>query len=71
MPNPTWESEGYGKVRREILRSLMKKQESFSTVPAHRMKVLETKAFAFFMVMRSAMPYDGIRTAASKRRACR
>jgi hypothetical protein len=61
MPDQTWESEGSGKVRREILRSLTKKQESFSTVLAHRMKSLETKAFAFFIVTRTAMPYDGIR----------
>jgi hypothetical protein len=61
MSNPTWESEGSCKVRREILRSLTKKQESFSTVLARRMKALETKAFAFFIVMRTAMPYDGIR----------
>jgi hypothetical protein len=61
MPDQTRESEGSGKVRREILRSLTKKQESFSTVLAHRMKSLETKAFAFFIVTRTAMPYDGVR----------
>jgi hypothetical protein len=58
MPIQIWESEAL--VRREILRSLTKKQESFATVPAHRMKALGTKAFAFIMAMRTAMPYDGI-----------
>jgi hypothetical protein len=61
MPKPNMEIRGCDTARREILRSLTKKQESFSTVPAHRMKALETKAFAFFIVMRSAMPYDGLR----------
>jgi hypothetical protein len=58
---PNMGIRGSSAARREILRSLTKKQESFSTVLAHRMKSLETKAFAFFIVTRTAMPYDGIR----------
>jgi hypothetical protein len=41
--------------RREILRSLTKKQESFAGGPDGGMK-----PFAFIMAMRTAMPYDGI-----------
>jgi hypothetical protein len=42
-------------LRREILRSLTKKQESFATAPDNGMKLL-----AFIMAMRTAMAYDGI-----------
>jgi hypothetical protein len=41
-------------LRREILRSLTKKQDSFATAPDNGMK-----PFAFIMAMRTAMAYDG------------
>jgi hypothetical protein len=43
--------------RTEILRSLMKKPESFSAAPDYGMKPL-----AFIMAMTTAMAYDGIET---------